>query len=246
MKAYSNFAYVYDFLMQDVEYDNWIEYIEKIFIKYNVNPNKILDLACGTGNVTLRLACEGYDVTGVDISEEMLEKAKEKCKHTGKNVLFINQDITCMDIEDKYDAIVCLCDGINYIIDNNKLSNFFDSIYKVLNDNGILIFDISSYNKISNTLGNNTYAENFEDVSYIWENFFDLNSSICDMELTIFLKEDDYYKKYVEYHQQKAYKTDEIIERLYKYNYKQYGVFEAFTFDEPKKQSERIYFICKK
>lgn len=246
MDSYSAFAYVYDKLMEDVDYKGWVEYIEKIFKRYDIRPKNIAELACGTGNITNILAERGYNLIGVDISEDMLFVAQEKARDKGVDVIYLNHDIRELSLPSDLDAILCICDGINYIEDEKDLLKVFDCVYKDLKDHGLFIFDISTYYKLSNVLGNNTYAENFKDVSYIWENYFDEKRKICDFDLTIFMKEQDVYRKYEETHSQRAYEENEILERLNAVGFKNTERFEAFTFTEPNEENERIYFVCQK
>ncbi|QXM05579.1 class I SAM-dependent DNA methyltransferase [Crassaminicella indica] len=246
MNSYSAFAYVYDQLMDDVDYIGWVDYLEEIFKRYNKRPKNIVELACGTGNITNILAKRGYNLIGVDISEDMLFVAQEKARAMGVDVIYLNHDMRELFLPSELDSILCICDGINYIIDEKDLLNVFSSVYNHLKDKGLFIFDISSYYKLSNILGNNTYAENFQEVSYIWENYFDEEQATCDFDLTIFIKEGDLYKKHEESHCQRAYKENEIIEKLKEVGFHKIETFEAFTFSKPKNKSERIYFVCEK
>ncbi|WP_129600004.1 class I SAM-dependent DNA methyltransferase [Anaerophilus nitritogenes] len=246
MKSYSAFAYVYDQLMEDVDYDEWTMYIEAIFKRYNINPLNIAELACGTGNVTNRLAKRGYNMIGVDIAEDMLYVASQKAKDLKIDVVYLNQDITDLLLPTHLDTILCICDGINYIIDEKNLFKVFQGVHNHLKENGLFIFDISSYYKLSQILGNHTYAENLEQVSYIWENYFNEEERICNLDLTLFIKEGDIYKKYEEDHIQRAYKEKEIIKMLKKVGFKKIESFDALNFLSPKETSERVYFVCQK
>lgn len=246
MKSYSAFAYVYDRLMEDVDYDGWVDYIEKIFKRYGVAPANIAELACGTGNITNRLALKGYHLLGVDISEDMLSVAQEKAADMGVEVIYLNHDMRELVLPTELDAILCICDGINYIVEERDLIKVFESVYRHLKNKGLFLFDVSSHYKLANILGNHTYAENLQDVSYIWENYFDEDRNICDFDLTIFMGEGQLYRKYEESHSQRGYKEDEILGMLRKINFSKVEVFDAFTFQNPHEKSERIYFVCQK
>ncbi len=245
MEAYSSFAQVYDFLMNDFDYDSWVKYIQEIFKRESRNPKNILDLACGTGNVTNRLAQKGYKLTGIDISSDMLTLAQVKAEKMGVQVKYLNQDIRAFKANDNFDCVLCACDGINYITDKNDLISLFSEVYSVLDDKGLFIFDISSYYKISQILGNNTYGENYENVSYIWENYFEENTSICELDLTIFLRKKELFERHQETHIQRAYKSEEIYEILKEQGY-EVEIYENYTFNRENSLSERINFICKK
>ncbi len=246
MEAYSGFAEVYDFLMKDIDYDGWINYIEKAFQMESVKPKTILELACGTGNITNRLAKKGYDMIGVDISNEMLMFAKDKAYNLGLDVKYLNQDMRELDFRKEVDSIVCLCDGFNYILEESELLDIFKKVRSILSDNGLFIFDISSYYKLAEILGNNVYGENFNDVSYIWHNYFDEESNICELDLTIFKREKELFSRHQECHFQRAYRREEICGLLRKAGFKSIVAYKSFTFEQFDKNDERICFICKK
>lgn len=246
MEAYSGFAQVYDFLMKDVDYNGWVDYIEKIYHKEGLKPNSILELACGTGNITNRFAKKGYDITGVDISSEMLTFAKNKAHDMGINVKYLNQDMIELDYNKKLDSILCLCDGLNYILEESDLLEVFKRVYSLLKEDGLFVFDISSYYKLSEILGDNVYAENFEDISYIWENYFDEAASICELDLTIFIRKNGLFERYQECHYQRAYRVQEILTFLKIVGFKNINIYKGFTFDDFSTNDERVNFVCRK
>lgn len=243
---YGGFAYIYDRLMDEVDYVKWADYIEKIIIQENKKTNKILELACGTGNITVPIAKKGYDITGLDISEDMLMVAKDKALKNNMNIFFIQQDMVDLQLENKFDCVLSMCDGINYIVNENDLMEVFQKVYNYLECDGVFIFDISSYYKIKNVLGNNTFGENLDDLCYLWQNYFDEENNTIEMELTFFIQEGQYYKKEEEYHIQRAYKVEEIRYMLEKANFNTIKVYGEFNFNKPKSDSERIFFIAKK
>lgn len=246
MEAYSGFAEVYDFLMRDVDYNGWVNYIEKIFRKKNFNPHTILEIACGTGNITNKLAKRGYDVVGIDKSTEMLTFAKNKAYDLGADVKYLNQDMRELDYNKNVDSILCLCDGINYILEKQELMTVLKKVYSLLKEGGLFIFDISSYYKLSQILGSNIYAENFENVSYIWENYFDEEESICELNLTIFKRKNKLFERYQECHYQRAYKTEEILNALKKSGFKNISCYKSFTFEDINYEDNRLNFVCEK
>ena len=174
MNQYSDFAFVYDELMHDVDYDNWVKYIEDIIKSENVQVQNILELACGTGNLTIPLTKKNYDIAGIDISEEMLQVAREKAEKENVELVLLEQDIVELDFDvTNLDCILCGCDGFNYITYDEDLEGVFAKCHELLKENGLFIFDISSYYKLSTVLGNNMYGENRENVAYMWQNYFD-------------------------------------------------------------------------
>lgn len=243
---YRNFAYIYDELMHDVDYKQWIDYIEKIFEANKKKPSIIVDLACGTGNLTIEMAKKGYDMVGIDISPDMLSCAKQKTMNEGVDVLYLNQDITEFELYGSVDVALCLMDSINYITHKSKLKRLFKLVEYYLNPGGLFIFDINSQYKLQNVLGENVFFEIGDDVSYIWQNFYDKRKKMCEFDLTFFIKENSYYKKYEEVHIEKAYDVFEIKEIIEESNLRLVRICDNLTFRKPNKKSERIFFICSK
>jgi ubiquinone/menaquinone biosynthesis C-methylase UbiE len=244
--TYGDFAYVYDSLMKDFNYGKWKKYIEDIFKLYGISPVNIVDLACGTGTMSILLAQQGYNVVGIDKSEDMLFVAKEKSRKQGLNIPFICQDMQELELHHPADAVLVMCDGFNYITDEYELSKAMLSIYKALKSRGILIFDISSYYKLASILGNRLMADNNEKISFIWQNYFNPEDNICQMELTFFVNENGYYRRFDEVHYQRAYRLEEIIEILEQSGYIDIRYFHPFTFKPPKKRGQRIVFAAMK
>lgn len=250
MEQYGSFAYIYDELMDDVDYEKWVEHIENIIKYKNVKVKNILELACGTGNITLPLAKKGYDIAGIDISEEMLDVAFNKSEKMQIPLVLLQQDIIDLDF-DLYDldCVLSACDGFNYITSPNDLKKIFAKVYELLKKGGIFIFDISSYYKIKNILGNNFMGESREELSYMWTNTYDDETQLIDMDLDFFVKievddeeEDNVYERYRERHQQRAYKEYEIKNMLEELGFEEIDVFGDFTMKESKEDSERIFF----
>lgn len=239
---YQDFAYLYDEFMKNVDYHVWTRKIEDIFKKYGKQPKTIVDLACGTGGVTNLLAARGYQVSGVDISEDMLYVAREKARRSGLQVPYICQDISELCLHHPVDAMLCMCDGFNYILDKEKLKNTFRKIHQYLNPGGILIFDISSYYKLSSILGNRTMADPGEELSLIWLNHFDKETQLLEMNLTIFEKQEDYYERIEETQIQRAWKTEEMLDMLKDSGFSNISTYSSKGLTPPGKRSHRIYF----
>lgn len=245
MDIYNKFAKVYDELMNDFDYEMWFNYIESIFKRYNLQPRDVLEMACGTGNLSYYLAKNGYKLRAFDLSDEMLSQAYDKLSRY-KNARIVKQDMVDFSFNEKFQAVISICDSINYITDEEDLVKTFKNVYDHLEDGGIFIFDINSFYKIQNTLGNNIFLEDREEIFYTWENSFDEHTNICDFYLTFFLKDKDLYKRFDEHHRERAYKTGEVLRALEKAGFKKRYIYEAFTFDIPREKTERINFICLK
>ena len=243
MKAYGDFAMIYDELMHDIDYEKWYYYIEDIFKKYNKEPKQILEMACGTGNLTKYVCDAKYKVTCFDLSEDMLTVAYSKLG-AYKNVKILRQDMTNLSLGDnKFDVVVAACDSINYITDPEDLLKVFENAYDHLEEDGLFIFDINSYYKLKNIIGENIFIEDSEDVFYIWDNEFIEEEEICNFYLTFFVKEDDHYTRFDEMHKEKAYKNEDIIDKLKLSGFKGIEMYDSFSFNKVKKNSDRIFFV---
>lgn len=246
MSCYSEFAMYYDELMDDVDYESWFLYIKEIFKRFSVDPKEILEMASGTGSLTYYLCKEGYSVTGFDRSEEMLSIAYNKLLQF-KNVHLLKQDMVDFNIGKKFDSILCICDSINYITDELELLQVFKNVYDHLKDSGIFVFDINSYYKLSQIIGNNIFIEDRENIYYVWENYFDKNSKLTQFNLNFFIKtSEESYIRFDEEHIERAYNIKEIEDLLRKSGFNKITIYDAFTFNKPNKNSERINFIVKK
>lgn len=245
MSQYKDFAQIYDILMDNKDYDLWVENIEKIYKKNDFNPRKILELGCGTGNITTRLHKKGYSIIGTDISEDMLEIANIKSMEENLRIKFLKQDMVNITYNKKVDSVISICDGINYVTKLEDLDKVFKGVFNILKDDGLFIFDISTIYKLENIVGNNTFNENFEDFSYIWDNEYSKESRLLEFELTLFLLEDEnLFSRYIETHKQRAHSISEIKKLLSE----KFNILEILNenLNEIKEKDERIYFIAKK
>jgi len=247
MTCYDNFAQIYDLLMDDVDYKKWAEYLHHLIERHKgINISTVLDLACGTGNITIPMARLGYNLWGIDASEQMLSIAENKARIHGEKIKFLRQDMRDLHLTKKFDAVICACDGINYITDKNELNKVFQGVNRILNPGGIFIFDISSFYKLERILGNNIFIEEKNGIFYSWENEFDDNSSIVTMRLNFFVPDGKLYRRIEEIHIQKAYKVEDVYEILIKTDFRDIEVFDEFRYTEPDEKSERIFFAVKK
>lgn len=207
-EQYSLFSTVYDMFMDNVPYIEWADSIEQTLKKHGINEGIVLDLGCGTGTLTKMLADKGYDMIGVDGSEEMLLIAKEK----DENTLFLCQDISEFELYGTVRAVISTCDTLNYILDEEELVNTFKLVNNYLEPDGIFVFDMNAPEKYEEVLSDNVFAENRDEASFIWDNFYDEDEHINEYVLTLFMKDDKsgLYKKNEEYHYQRNYSRDEI------------------------------------
>ena len=247
MEAYTEFATVYDTFMDNVPYEAWKKYLVDILKAEGINDGLLLELGCGTGRMTRLLAAEGYDMIGVDNSEEMLSVARE---YTMENteILYLLQDMREFELYGTIRAVVSVCDSMNYIMSEEDLRQVFSLVNNYLDPGGIFIFDMNTRYKYEELLGDNSFCETREDSSFIWENYYNHTSMINEYELTLFVREDEeeaLYRKYQESHFQKAYTLREIRGLIEKAGLKFVAAYDAYTKKAPMHTSERITVIAR-
>ncbi len=241
-EAYGQFAALYDPLMREVDYDGWAVYLAS-FLPAGI---AVADCACGTGEITVRLARLGFRMTGVDISPAMLEVAAAKARKAGLSIPFIQQDMQRLALHKPCGAVVCACDGVNYLDSRGAVQRFFQAAHRALMPGGLLLFDISSAYKLAQVLGCNTFAEEEEGCAYIWHNIYDEKSRLLEMELTFFQKEEGgLYRRFTERHIQRAHKQEELLEGLTQAGFAA-EVYDAFTREPPQAESERLQFAARR
>ncbi len=208
---YTAFAAVYDRLMQDVAYDSWAQHYAQLLASAGVKSGAVCECACGTGALTLRLKRAGYRMTGVDMSADMLSVAQQKARDAGLDLHFVCQDMCRLSLHRPQDAILCTCDGVNYLTTPARMRRFFKTAYDSLKPGGALIFDVSTPEKLLGTLGNNCLGCQDEDVSYIWQNAYHPRTRTVDMRLSIFVREaNGAYRRFEETQTQRAHTMEEI------------------------------------
>lgn len=243
--AYGEFAKIYDDLInEDINYDNMVSRIIEICNEHNIECKDYLDVACGTGNVTVRLAKHFKDIYAVDLSEDMLREAFNKLKENRIKGKIICQDMTEMQLNRKFDLITSVLDSTNYITDEDDLEKYFSSVKEHLKDDGIFIFDVNSYYKLSEILGNNIYTYSEDDVFYTWENVFEDN--MVSMFLTFFVKKGELYERFEEEHFERAYKEEELESALSNCGLKVINKFDGYSNNKVQANSERIVYVVKK
>ncbi len=247
MSSYTNFARVYDTFMDDVPYDEWSEYVQLLLMESGVKEGLLLELGCGTGSMTRRLSQKGYDMIGLDISGEMLDIAYDKEIEGENEILYLHQDMRAFELYGTVKGIVSICDSLNYVLENEEVLEVFRLVNNYLDPGGVFIFDLNTKYKYESILGEQVIAENRENCSFIWENYYDEEERINEYDLTLFVKESDseMYQKYSETHYQRAYEIKEITDLLMEAELEVVAVYDAFTKKTPTDESERIYFIAK-
>ena len=242
MAQYQDFAYVYDRLMHgDIDYDKWCDYIENLFTLHGVSPDTLCELACGTGNMTCRMEKRGYKITASDISSDMLSIASEKLNDTE----LIRSDMSKLALPEKYDAFLCMIDGINYVITPKAVLDTFKTVKSHLNDGGVFVFDVSSQYKLKHILGNETFIHSEYDVFYSWQNRFIEKYNLSDMLLNFFVRNGEVYDRFEERHLQRGWSEEELTKMLKKAGFTEVSVYDELTFEKLSPECERMVFVCK-
>lgn len=245
MDAYTSFAEVYDMFMDNIPYEDWCGYLTSLLKEYGINDGLVLDLGCGTGTLTELLAKEGYDMIGVDVSEDMLQEAIEKRAESGLPILYLLQDMREFELYGTVRVVVSICDSLNYILDYDDLAHVFSLVNNYLDPKGMFIFDLNTEAKFQ-AMGSETIAEVRDEGSFIWENEYDEEEKINSYDLTLFIREeDDLYRRYQETHFERAWSLDEIKKALAEAGMEFVAAYDAFTKNAPRKESDRIYVVAR-
>ena len=242
---YGEFAIIYDKLInEDIDYNKIAKRIFQICEEYNINRKDYLDLACGTGNVAINIADSFEDSCAVDLSEDMLTIAYDKFQQNNINCQFLCQNMSELSLGKKFDLITCVLDSTNYIVEDEDIQNYFKAVSNHLKDDGIFIFDINSYYKITQILGDNIYTYDNDDIFYVWEN--QLEDDVVNMFLTFFVKDKNGYRRFDEEHTERGYTESQIEELLENANLQVIKKFDGYNDKEVNDLSERILYIVKK
>lgn len=245
MDSYTGFAEFYDLFMDNIPYKDWCDYLISLLKEYNINDGLVLDMGCGTGNITELLASAGYDMIGIDNSEDMLAAAMDKQYDSGLDILYLLQDMREFELYGTVAAVVSICDSLNYILEYDELVTVFKLVNNYLDPNGIFIFDLNTIFKYEN-MGDTVIAENREQGSFIWENSYFSNNKLNQYDLTIFAKdEDNRYTKYEETHVQRGYTLDEIKSALHDAGLEFITSYSAFTREPVNGKEDRMYIIAR-
>lgn len=246
MEAYTGFAQVYDTFMDNVPYDEWGAYVVALLERYGVEEGLVLDMGCGTGAMTRYLNSRHYDMIGIDSSEEMLAIAREKSSSEDAGILYLLQDMRSFELYGTVRAAVSICDSMNYILNEEDLSQVFALVNNYLDPGGLFIFDLNTVYKYQEILGERTIAENREDCSFIWDNYYYEDEMMNEYDLSIFVREkDSLFRKFQEIHYQRAWPLEKVQMLLEKSGLEVLAIYDAFTYNKPEPESERVYFVAR-
>lgn len=258
-EIYTDFARVYDELMDNTPYEEWGNRLNELIRKYGVSApgrdaenlldsekNLVVDLGCGTGTLAELLYEKGYDMIGVDASESMLNIAMDKKAESGSEILYLQQDMRELELYSTVGTVYSVCDSLNYILEEEELKTVFSLVNNYLFPGGIFIFDFNTDYKYREVIGNTTIAENREDCSFIWENYYDPEEEINEYDLTIFVQEEEnLFRRFTETHFQRGYTVEQMLRLVEEAGMKVVEVKDADTGEAVTEQSERVYMVAR-
>ncbi|CQR46910.1 Ubiquinone biosynthesis O-methyltransferase [Paraliobacillus sp. PM-2] len=248
--VYNKMAGVYDRFMENAPYDQWTSFTKELLTIYQPNPNAIIDLGCGTGQITLLLAKLGFEMTGVDFASDMLSIAQQRASEENIAVQWIQQDLNALETGKTYDVAISYCDVMNYITKEDELQQVFSNVYQTLSKEGLFLFDVHAISYVENDLQDNTFSEMYEDMGYVW--FCDAGTYHGEMyhDMTFFVKDKEQYERFDEQHHQRTFPTKDYLTWLRNVGFDIIGICSDFdtTFISPEQadQSQRIFIICRK
>lgn len=246
--SYGIFSEFYDALTANVSYDTVAQVLGSLLTRYGKGRGLLLDLACGTGSVSVRMAQKGYEVIGVDLSPEMLSEAQNKAYTTGQNILFLCQDMTKLDLYGTVDAAVCTLDGLCHLPDEDSLSATLQKVSLFMNPGGVFLFDVNSVYKHRAVLGNNTFVYDTDDVYCVWQNTLLPDGVTVQMDLDFFEPVSDAgdYVRQSERFTERAYPRETLEAMLKKAGFTVLDVFDGYSEKPAHDTSERLLFAVRK
>lgn len=249
MAGYRDFAFFYDLLMKNADYEGRFGYIIGLLAENGIGKGILLDMACGTGTLSKMFAQKGFDVVGIDASEEMLSRAQEKKLEENFDALFLCQKMEELDMFGTVDAAVCTLDSLNHVTEKEKIREIFRRVALFMNDNGLFIFDVNTLYKHRRVLENNAFVFDTENVFCVWQNTLLEDNETTQINLDIFEgdeEEEDVYIRYSEEFFERGYELDFLKKTLENYRFEVVGIYDDMTKEPVRRDSERAVFVCKK
>jgi len=246
VSIYQGLAFIYDQLMESVDYQGWAQYIKTLSKRYHKEIGNVLDVACGTGNTSIPLAQLDWRVTGVDISLPMLQQARRKAAEAKLDIIFLQQDMRNLELTREYDLVTCFQDGLNYLLTGPDLEKAFLSIYHMMSAQGLFIFDLNLVEKYSLSAQGDISFVDTEDFCLVYETSYLTGQEVWEIKVTGFIREDQKYTKFQEIHQEKQHHLKDVQGFLETTGFKVLDVFDAFSLAPPCARSRRIFVVAQK
>lgn len=242
---FDKIAPYYDDVMSVVPYRQWVQYVRKIFKRFSWKPQRILDLATGTGAVALLLAQEGYHVTGVDIASRMVDIARVKAAQAGETrATFLCQDAARLELPGRFDAVISLFDSLNYILTAHALQQTFAGVFRHLEPGGGFIFDLNSEHALErNLFSQDNFWDEQAGVKHIWNAHYNPRTRIATVEMQFFLSDGRTFR---EVHKERAHRHTDVVRWLIDAGFDFLDAYDAYSFLPAGIRSERIFYVAKK
>ena len=258
-ETYSDFAGVYDELMDNIPYEQWRDRLDSLIREYGVSRperdaeelldaerNLVVDLGCGTGTLAELMYGMGYDMIGIDMSEAMLSIAMEKKESSGSEILYLQQDMRELELYSTVGTVYSVCDSLNYILEEDELLEVFSLVNNYLYPSGIFIFDFNTDYKYRELIGDTTIAENREDCSFIWENYYDPENALNEYDLTVFVRQEgESFRRFSEVHVQRGYTLEQMTGLVERAGMALVKAVDADTLGPVTAESARIYIVAR-
>ena len=237
---YQAFAELYDELMNDVDCEGWADHYTRLLSIYGVREGKICECACGTGGLTIPLFRRGFQVTGADVSQEMLWQAAQKSRKQGASIPFVRQDMRALNLHRPMDAVLATCDGVNYLLTEEDLLSFFRAAYRSVRAGGAFVFDVSTPHKLKDILCSGLFGEDREEITYIWQNTWHEKRQTVELDLTFFvLEEDGKYRRIDERQHQRAWDQQTLKETLWHAGFRAVSLYGDYTMNAATDENQR-------
>jgi 2-polyprenyl-3-methyl-5-hydroxy-6-metoxy-1,4-benzoquinol methylase len=244
-EQFDRIAFLYDDIMTGVPYDEWLAHVQRILAKYSYTPQTVLDLCCGTGTFSRLLAENGYEVSGSDISAEMIRIAKERSARAGLDIDFRVQDAARLRLGKKFDLVVSLFDSLNYILEASSLQQAFHGVAQHLNPGGMFIFDMNTELAfLAGLFDQNNLLNKHARVRYNWRSSYDKAARICRVQMDFTYKSANADEMVEVVHYQRAYDQTEITDMLATAGLTTRAVYNAYTLRRPTKHSDRVFYVA--
>ena len=244
MSGYHIFSQFYDNLTFNVDYKKRADYVQSVLSLWGHDMGLTLDLACGTGSLTLELKRRGVDIFGIDGSYDMLSIAMDKAYDEGLQILFLCQQMEHLDLYGTIDTCICTLDSLNHITDKATLQKIFDRVALFMNPGGCFVFDVNTVYKHQHILADNTFVYDTDQVYCVWQNSLKENN-VVSIELDIFEREGETYRRHSERFKERAYEIDELKSMLNSSGFEVLGVYDDLTTGPLKDNSDRAVFIAR-
>ena len=242
---YQAFAELYDELMNDVDYEGWADYYVRLLSIYGVRGVKICECACGTGSLTIPLYRRGFQMTGVDVSQEMLWQAAQKTRKQGIAIPYVRQDMRALNLHRPMDAVLATCDGVNYLLTEEDLLAFFRAAYRAVRPGGAFLFDVSTPYKLQHILCGGLLGEDREDITYLWQNTWHEKRKTVELDLTFFVRDGDgKYRRIDERQHQRAWDQQTLKETLWHAGFRAVSLYGDFGMNAATEKNQRWHIAA--